>query len=276
MIISELIGGLGNQMFQYSAAMALAKRSNVDFRIDNSQFASYPLRPYALADWCISGKIATHNEMLKVASEGDLLLETGSSYEPKMFQKFQSLYMRGYWQSEDYFIDIREQLLSEFIPANELSQSDKNIISYMEDVAPIMMHIRRGDYVSNSHTNSFHGVMPIEYYQNSIEKILNEATDIDGKDVVYFVFSDDPDWCEESFTWLEPKVIVRHNPPKKGFMDIYLMSKCKHFVIANSSFSWWGAWLSQNKSKIVVAPKEWFQSKNVESDHIVPKSWHRI
>lgn len=277
MIIAELIGGLGNQMFQYAAGLALADRLAMPFAYDDSAFARYPLRPFALGDWCITARAASELERVRVASLGHIIEEHGSVFMPALLAAHGPTYLKGYWQSEDYFAKMRPRLLREFSPRWALTEQDIGICQQMQQNVSISLHVRRGDYVANAHTNSFHGVMGLDYYREGLDRILRGLSPNGPlNEPIVFIFSDDPDWCETAFDWINQKVIVRHNPPDRGFMDIHLMRQCKHHIIANSSFSWWGAWLCENENQIVIAPRAWFQSEQAESSHIVPPRWIRL
>lgn len=276
MIVTELIGGLGNQMFQYAAGAALAKRSGVSVRVDTTSFEHYTLRRYALEDFACAAEVADPTERLDVALHGQLLEERSALYEPRLEHPYPKAYLRGYWQCERYFQSIRRRLLSEFHPRDPLAGLDADIAAEMADSASVALHIRRGDYVANPHTNAFHGVLPVDYYRDALAFIHENQPAPEQAKRRYFIFSDDPDWCEEAYAFLEPKVLVRHNPPERGFMDLYLMAQAKHHVIANSSFSWWAAWLCRNPGQIVVAPRQWFAASHAQCQDIVPERWVRL
>jgi hypothetical protein len=264
-------------MFQYAAGLALADRLAMPFAYDDSAFARYPLRPFALNDWCISARPASELERVRVAGSGHIIEEHGSVFVPALLAAHGATYLKGYWQSEQYFSKLRPRLLREFSPSCALTKQDLEICQLMQHSLSISLHVRRGDYIANAHTNSFHGVMGLDYYREGRARILRGVSpDEHRNEPMFFIFSDDPDWCETAFDWIEQKVIVRHNPPERGFMDIHLMRQCKHHIIANSSFSWWGAWLCENENQIVIAPKAWFQTETAESSHIVPLRWTRL
>lgn len=276
MILTEMIGGLGNQMFQYAAGLALAHQSGVALRYSDAGFDEYQLRQFTLTDFGISGKRASLAERSQIAREGRLIVEAESRFEPKLLDRHRCAYLRGYWQSERYFISSRSRLLSEFVPIQDIGDINRLTIERMRNSVSIAMHVRRGDYVTNNHTNAFHGTLPIAYYQAALTRINAEIGLSQAKNVCHFIFSDDPDWCRDNFGFLKSIEIVSHNLNGRPALDIHLMQHCRHHIIANSSFSWWGAWLNDDPEQIVVAPKNWFRKTTIDCRHIVPERWHRI
>lgn len=252
MIVSKIQGGLGNQMFQWALHRYLSLRNDTDTYLDLSAYDNYN-RPFSLSKFSISYDVMNSsnitNRILDNFYYKDIILDTDKDY-----------YIDGYWQCEKYFIDIEDVIRDDFSPTDLVRESllktpfiDKNIVS---------MHIRRTDYVSS---NGYHPIQPISYYEKALEVI--------GDYDYIFIFSDDIDWCRENLKF-ERMIFMT------GFTDIedmYLMSMCKNNIIANSSFSWWGAWLNNNPNKIVVAPLNWFgQSAGLNSSDIVPESWIKI
>jgi hypothetical protein len=295
MIITELKGRLGNQMFQYATGYAVAKRSNVSHRIDSVRFTEYfrlteyRNRPPQLYFFPISAQEASPDERSCVASEGVELSENGHAFDPRLMERWHHAYLRGWWQSENYFNEFRRDLLlSQFVPMGwSKNSADADIIKQMRENISIAVHIRRGDYVTNPSTTEFLGVLPERYYQAANARILDEISrrkyskeknDIreEKKDIVYFIFSDDIEWARSNLQFLNPRMLVSHNGVERGHFDMYLMSQANHHIIANSSFSWWGAWLCSRPGQIVVAPLRWFQNKDVNSRDIVPHRWIRL
>ena len=135
----------------------------------------------------------------------------------------------------------------------------------------VAIHVRRGDYISNQNTTEFHGICSLDYYHKAIDEIISKVNDPH-----FFVFSDDPEWTQENLKIDAPTTYVAHNSSDKNYEDLRLMSLCNHFIIANSSFSWWGAWLSRNESKIVIAPSRWFQDIKYNDSDRLPEEWKRI
>ncbi|MBU1667539.1 alpha-1,2-fucosyltransferase, partial [bacterium] len=181
-------------------------------------------------------------------------------------------YIDGYFQCEKYFKDIREILLKQFCTNKGISNYTKKIEKKIfGSKHSCSLHIRRGDFVDNININ-IHGSCDLEYYQNAIEVI-----NLKYENTHFFIFSDDIDWCKQNLK-IKNAVYIDSEEKRIPHEDIYLMSLCNHNIIANSSFSWWGAWLSQNKEKMVIAPKRWFVDDNLErqSKDIVCDGWMMI
>lgn len=289
MIIVRLIGGLGNQLFQYAAGMSLAKFHDTELKLDITGFENYHLHKYSLDSFKISATIAT-NDDLKMCKKSYGFFERFGLYKliPTSFSKknyhqiekcfsfdqdFYSFpsnsYLDGYWQSEKYFLPIEKQIRNEFVLKKRLT---KNSIHYLHDINSsnsVSVHIRRGDYFSNSITNEIHGVLPIDYYIQSVNHLKAIK-----KNLTFFIFSDDLAWCEKHLRFNSKTVYVKTSTANNNFYDDFmLMSLCKHHIIANSTFSWWAAWLDNNPDKIIIAPKIWFRSGERDTSDILPSSW---
>ena len=288
LIISNIIGGLGNQMFQYAAGRALAYEKNLKFRIDDSDYQNYNLHNFEL--------IKVFNLPVKLAEKADLsaILGWRSSKNVMRLLKNQNLswlrgahyiaephfnywsdivhvpiscYLLGYWQSEKYYKKIESQIRHDFKFKDNFSNFNNFLIEKIKSTNSISLHIRRGDYISNSVANSNHGVLPIDYYINSIEYITQRVTK-----PKFFIFSDDIDWVKSNLPIKFPFEYVEHNRGSQSFNDMRLISQCRHHIIANSTFSWWGAWLNPDPRKIVVAPRRWFANdRNIQD--LFPQSW---
>ena len=287
MIIVKLKGGLGNQMFQYAAGLAAAYRRYQELRIDvigydDSRVINSDIpRKYGLYAFNISGSIATPEEVRKARNPYDIfskafrffsqkiLKKYYVGYDPDFFRKNHK-YIEGYFQSDKDFLNIKEKVAKEFTLKKEFESdiflTEKHKIDGTKSVS---VHIRRGDYVDDLKTNIYHGVCNLDYYKRSIKYLKENFGEIN-----IFVFSDDIAWVKENLAFENLQFVSR--PDIKDYEELMLMSKCEHNIIANSSFSWWGAWLNENKNKIIIAPKEWFQKFNINEKHIVPKSWIRL
>jgi hypothetical protein len=191
-------------------------------------------------------------------------------FQPSMLNQSGNVYIDGYWQSEDYFIDVADTIRDDFNLAYSVNLP--NFLSTIDAQIPLVsLHVRRGDYVHNSAANSVHGVLGLDYYYQAIDHLA----DCIGQNFHILVFSDDIKWAQENlqFTQSCSFMIGSATEPHN---DLYMMKSCDHHIIANSSFSWWGAWLNPSKSKIVIAPKRWFISPQFEHCDICPPSWVRI
>lgn len=279
MIIVKLQGGLGNQMFQYALGRRLALKNNAELRLDVTHFEQYGVRRYELHVFNIFCSVASkrnikffrkfNNSIIsKIAGRHYKYVKEKNLYFDKtVLEKKGNIYLDGYWQSEKYFKDIREIIVKDFAVRNEPDTKNKSLLEKIKNSNSVGLHIRRGDYVSDEKINKFHGTCPLEYYYNAV-KIVEKIGDPE-----FFVFSDGPEWTKMNLK-LQYPTFYSDNNPKRGYEDLRLMSHCKHFIIANSSFSWWGAWLSDNLDKIVCAPKTWFAGQD-EGD-VVPESWIRV
>jgi hypothetical protein len=174
----------------------------------------------------------------------------------------------GYWQTENYLIDIKDTILNDFQLKLPLRNELKEIALKISDSNSVSIHIRRGDYAQDKKTNAHHGTCSLEYYQEAIKLITEKI-----QNPIFYIFSDDIEWVKENLKINYPKYHVEGN---KGFEDMELMKNCKHNIIANSSFSWWAAWLNTNKEKIIIAPKNWLNNPKFDTSDVVPNSWIKI
>ncbi len=290
MIIVRLIGGLGNQMFQYALGRQLAVKNNTTLKLDIQAFKDYKLRNYDLDCFNILENIATPDDLSGVIPPSDRLInkigkhmnvrlkgiqriqyikEQAFSFQQEILDLKDNVYLDGYWQSEKYFFDIKNIILKDFTVKNSPDPVNESIMKEITECESVNIHIRRGDYVSNPITNQYHGFLGLEYYQKAIRLILEKVGSPH-----FFVFSDDPEWASENIETDFPITYIKHNGDK-NYEDLRLMSTCKHHIIANSSFSWWGSWLSRNEDKIVIAPKKWFNAA-LDTKDISLDSWHKI
>lgn len=286
LIITNLKGGLGNQMFQYATGLAISIKNNVKMKLDITGYSnpkyinSDTPRTFDLKDFRITKEIATNKEIekikypLKIISKAWRLFRTKilrknyQDYHPKIFAK-KNYYLDGFWQSEKNFEEIRDIILKEFTLKNESIEyiNAKNKISNNS----FSIHIRHGDYLNDAKTFKYHGVLDLEYYQKSY-LFIKEKKQIDQ----VIIFTDDAQWAKENFDFVsEPKIYASDfnlSVPE----ELILMSKCSHNIIANSSFSWWGAWLNQNPEKIVIAPQKWLNTDISKQPDIIAKTWIKI
>lgn len=289
------MGGLGNQMFQYAAARRLAHFNNTNLKIDLSWFDNIcevdSFRAYALDEFAIQESFATREEVdaLKFQAQGffaGLLTKTmgrqtggARSYirekqfhlDPDILHLNDGVYLDGYWQSEKYFKDIETIIRQEFTIKSEMTVKSLAIKNQIKSTNSVSLHIRRGDYVSNPHTKKYHGSCNVKYYFRCVENLTLKV-----KHPHFFVFSDDPEWTRVNLKLPYPATFVDHNPPEKGYEDLKLMSLCKNHIIANSSFSWWGAWLNPDSDKTVIAPDRWFNQEDIDTTDLLPETWIRL
>lgn len=292
MVIVKLRGGLGNQMFQYAAGRQLAILHQTTLKLDISIYRCGGLRSYDLEAFRIEGKLAKDEEVARIragrnlvtrfaswlglprgeSQGGPVFRETGvKPFNPSIAETPGDVYLDGYWQSEKYFADISDVIRREFTVRSPLVATNLRIAEMISNTQSVSIHVRRGDYVSNPATARVHGVCSLDYYRRCMALIAERI----GRPHFY-VFSDDPDWVMENLRSDHPCTCVTHNDASHGHEDLRLMTMCEHNIIANSSFSWWGAWLNVNPDKLVFAPQEWFRDRSIDTRDLLPVDWIRV
>ncbi len=293
MVIVKLIGGLGNQLFQYAAARKLANKHSTELKLDVSGFETYKLHKYSLSHFNIQENFASEGEINALTGqrkEGTITRifrralhkpaklpathikeKNPFHFDPEILNLPDGVYLEGYWQSEKYFSDIESIVRKELTVKTPLSGKDKELAKQMDSCDSVSIHIRRGDYVTNPHTSMVHGTSDLDYYNRCIRSIAESV-----KNPHFFVFSDDPEWVRDNLNPPYPTTFVDHNGADRNHEDLRLMSQCKHNIIANSTFSWWGAWLNSNPEKVVLAPKLWFRSDKYNNKDLIPDRWIKI
>lgn len=292
-IIANVIGGLGNQMFQYAAGRVLAEKHGSELLLDTRMFNGYGLHNGFELErlFCIDSRIAKDSEIRRLIgwrasrigrrlmADGRLKFLQGRHYYKEQHisfnEEFLSLpddcYLIGFWQSERYF-EVYEKLIREqFRFKCPFSERNRAIAEKIErHPNAVSLHVRRGDYVANARTNAVHGACTLDYYERAMSEIQNRLSG-----VTYFVFSDDVEWARNNLSIQGECYFIDHNAGQESYNDMRLMSLCNHHIIANSSFSWWGAWLNPSQNKIVIAPRRWFANGADCSTH-VPADWLRV
>jgi len=207
----------------------------------------------------------------KVYSGFNTFKEKHVHLHPDFFDITDNTYVEGVFQSEKYFKDFENEIRQGFTFKTQPNAENKVLLNEIQSVNAVSLHIRRGDYVSNSETQKTHGVCSLEYYERTIDLISSKV-----ESPHFFLFSDEPEWVQQNLSIHHPFTVITHNSGANSFEDMRLMSNCQHNIIANSSFSWWGAWLNVNKNKTVIAPKEWFADKQHNASDIIPTSWVKV
>lgn len=295
MVIVKLQGGLGNQMFQFAICSIISLENKSKLKVDNYFFENkdkkvgFTPRQFELSVFDNNYNVATLKEVecFTNLSKFNLIRQKYGFNYPKMFvepslgyhdtllQLKSPVYLEGYFQSFRYFEgyeDFVKELFS--FSLKNLDEKNKKIFNKINNTETVAVHIRRGDYVNDNLTQQFHGNCSKAYYLNAIH-ILEQK----NKELTYLFFSDDIMWVKENFSdLLVNKVFVDENKGADSWKDMFLMSACSHNIIANSSFSWWGAWLNSFSEKIVIAPKVWFLNLEADkmSNDLIPESWIRI
>jgi len=288
MVIAHLIGGLGNQMFQYAAAKALAAKYDTTLLLDISSFESYTLHQgfelnrifrgdFDLAQNADTQKMLgwqsfksvksyLHRPSLSWLRKKSLAVEPCFEYWEGFEQLSADTYLSGYWQSERYFISAEDIIRDDFRFSTPLSDENLELADKIKHSESVSLHVRRGDYINNS----VYASCSLDYYQSAINHL---SMQFDSPN--FFIFSDDIDWVKENINLKHPHVYIDNNQGDQSYNDMRLMSLCRHNIIANSSFSWWGAWLNANDAKTVIAPKKWFNT-DLNSKDLIPASWIRL
>ncbi len=288
MVIVQLMGGLGNQMFQYSFGRSIALKNKCDLKLDLSTYENYEWHEYSLSPFNIKATIANQSEidvllqkhdhfinkvLRKTMNLGQVkIIEKNIAFNPDYLHIKAPVFLSGYWQSENYFIEnkhIIENELNINIPA---SIDNQRLLDDINTCNAVSLHIRRGNYVSVTEFNNVLGTCSLDYYDSALHFISEKI-----ENPVFYVFSDDILWAKENLNSDHNFIFVDINDAKHDYEDLRLMQHCKHNIIANSTFSWWAAWLNNFQDKIVIAPKQWFRGeKNIDSLHLIPENWIRL
>ena len=300
MIIINMKGGLGNQIFQYATGRALSLRQLQkgfkpnEIKVDITGYGQSngidTMRSYTLGVFNIHAEIATPEEIRKLKYPFGIISKGWRFFRVKALRQFntnfnknifslnkKNIYLDGFFQTEQYFMDQEAEIRRDLtlkIPLNPEARSISNTIKNTPN--SVSLHVRRGDYVQDLKTNLNHGTCNPEYYSKALETLTSKInTDKSGADFHIFVFSDDIAWVKENMPLSYPVTYVS-SPNIKDYEELMLMSLCNHNIIANSSFSWWGAWLNNNPGKIIIAPRRWVLKNENGYKDIVPTSWIRI
>jgi hypothetical protein len=286
--MTKLKGGLGNQLFQYACGRALSIRNGEELKLDITEYADNNTtdvaRHYSLSHFNIKATIATIEEILKIKYSYGLISKATRIFRTKILREFYigfnkkiltrkgNSYLDGFFQTEKYFLDKEKEIRDDLKLKAPLNEKAKEISSLIKDAQQsISLHVRRGDYISHPVSRQYNGTCSLEYYTKALELIVSKI----GDDITIFVFSDDIAWVKENMPLPYPAIYVS-SPDIPDYEEMVLMSMCNHNIIANSSFSWWGAWLNPDPSKIVIAPKRWTLKEQWQYRDIVPPSWIRL
>ena len=285
MIIINLSGGLGNQLFQYAFGRTIADKFGLELKLDGNYYFSNACkesdvpRPYLLDRFNIRASLASVREVRKINPVWKKAIRkikyklNGSSnafeYNEKEFNNKDNRYYVGFWQNEKYFKDISGDIRKDLTLKEKMGGASACFFNRIAgDSASVSIHIRRTDILDPK--NLYGGICDIGYYERAIELVGEKV-----KNPSFFVFSDDIEWVRSNLSVAFPCIYVDHNRGADSYIDMQLMSLCRHNIIANSSFSWWGAWLNLNEEKLVVAPRKWFRNNYNDSD-LIPTDWVRL
>jgi hypothetical protein len=279
MIITRLHGRLGNQMFQYAAGAALAAREGVPLAIDTrraihknegvlTRVFDLPLSDPAYLPPAQHARPLSHALWRLIGRRPRFRRERGLGYNPAFETWGDHSYLHGYWQSETYFAPIAERIRKDFTFTPEMSALNREMATRIAAASQaVALHVRRGDYVALGAS----AACDQAYYNAALAAVTAGL-----EDVTVFVFSDDPAWARDNLDVPFNKVVVDFNGPESDYEDMRLMSLCDHNITANSSFSWWAAWLNRNPAKRVAAPARWVLNADQSNPDILPESWIAI
>lgn len=281
MIVSELTGGLGNQLFQYAVGYAAAARARVPFRIDVRHYdvvdPNHPSRPFALDHlaitaprmaWLTGKWIGLSKRLQRMPGRFDIVVDRAQGFDPRVPAITGDTYLIGCWQSELFFSEYRSDLLREFAFRSPPDARNAGLLAAIRAQPSACVHFRRTDYLGPT---TILRPCSLDYYDRAL-RALEDA--VPG--VRYFVFTDDPEWVSRNARLPDNSTLVSHNVGAADSEDFRLMSNCRHFITANSSFSWWAAWLSDHPDKQVIAPAVWYESGHGSEADLVPRQWRRL
>jgi hypothetical protein len=287
MIITRILGGLGNQMFQYACAKTISIANNVELKLDANFYKDQNLRKYELDFFEIKEEMADEEEVIALSGNANLWFKVRKKlgfrvkkpasyyvenqralYDVNIIKPCKELYLDGYWQNSRYFDKNRRCILKSF-SLKQNFRKNKVLTEYLGEISKVesvALHVRRGHH--SLEKNQEHHVCNLDYYKKAIFYMQNMVKG----DCVFFIFSDDISWCKDNFLFINKKVFVTNTGA--SVYDLELMKNCKHNIISNSTFSWWGAWLNDFEHKIVIAPKIWWSSDPNRT--IALDSWVKI
>jgi len=286
-IITRIVGGLGNQMFQYAVGRAVSVQSGNPLKLDLTELKRDPRRPFQLNQFKTIIEEASPRDIpllprkslygqlfvrLKNIGRVPHVRETSSSFDPKILQLRASAYLSGYWQSEKYFAAHADIIRQDFSLREAIASERQRTLSKIREVgAAVSVHVRRGDYVTNASANAVHGTCEPGWYGVAMQKMAERVAR-----PTFFIFSDDIQWARDNLPKNECMVFVEPQADGRDGEDMHLMASCHSHIIANSTFSWWGAWLNPRRDKQVLAPARWFRSAAHDDRDLISPSWKRI
>lgn len=296
MIVANLTIGLGNQLFQYASGLGIAEQLGRDFVYDDwspfgcgaqhNELRHFHISKQAITPQAFSSispllkfpssflhKILPRSRLLEKLSVHHIYVEKSLEYKDFPAGNLKSpLYLMGFWQNYRYFENIKRRLEKDLAFLSPLSPRTLLRAQQIQSSPSVFIHVRRGDYLTPS-AQAAHGSTKFEYYEAAYRKICGLAPDVTA-----FVFSDDISWCRSAFPFLQKVEFIDHTNAASAYEDLYMMSICNYGILANSSFSWWGAWLGQHNKRMLIAPSKWYENPilNKQAEGICPPNWVRL
>ena len=295
MIVVTLGGGLGNQLFQYTMGRLLSLKQSQSLKLYTSNF-QYEDRSYKLSYFNVEENFATEEEverLIGVYYSNSLYAKTHRKFarlipkykksyfienenwvhEPAVFKISCNVLLEGFWQHHSYYKNLSPRILDELTLKKQFLHHNNQVLKNIEeDYSSVSVHIRRGDYLSDINNFNFFGVMGMEYYKNAINYMLSKI-----RHPTFYIFSDDLNWVKSNLALNVEMVFVDIDNGTKDYLELNAMAKCRHNIIANSSFSWWGAFLNKNENKIVIGPKSWVVNEELNHKiHILFPNWVKM
>jgi hypothetical protein len=284
-IVVELLGRMGNQMFQYATARAAALRCGAKVIFDPRSLHRLN-HPYDMGHFDIKARVGGSKELCPTKDrwlkrlawrtlskiEGRFIRERHNRFDPRVLTAKPATELRGYWQSEKYFADFADQIRQDFAITVPPTAANADMMRRIEGSLSVSVHVRRGDYVTSDKARGIYAVCGMDYYSRAAQHMLEAL----GEDPVFYVFSDDPEWARSNLELPGEMIVVDINGAETAYEDLRLMASCRHNIIANSTFSWWGAWLNPSTDKIVVGPKTWYLHPSLSNEYITPNNWRKI
>jgi hypothetical protein len=293
MIIVKLMGGLGNQMFEYAAGRALALKFDTPLKCDTTFLLDRTIKNIVFRDFDLdifpnisfptasaeeihslttSKKSFIHKIAAKISKSTTYFKEQSFAYDKTFESLGSNTYLDGYWQSEKYFKPVEAEIRNDFSFSAFQIASNEELKKHILSCNSVCLNVRRGDFVNHEGSSSHHGFTGLDYYNKGFEVIRSKINDPH-----YYIFSDDIEWCRANITPGTETTFVGHEVAGKKFADyLQLMTNCKHFLIPNSSFAWWAAWLNTHEQKVVITPKKWFNDPSIKTNDLIPSDWIRI
>ena len=281
MIIVKLSGGLGNQMFQYAFARKLGMLKKEDVKLDISGYENDILRKYALTPFNISLQPANTEELRQIKNPYGIYSRIIRLISKKIFRQFyigwkpkvllsRNKYFDGFWQSYRYFENINKIVIEELALIIPLEDAHADLVKKLTETDSVSLHVRRSDYITDKTTKKYHDICSLDYYKSAIEIMAKNISS-----PKFFIFSDDINWVKENLKVPYPTEYISGTGLTET-EELIAMSKCQHNIIANSTFSWWGAWLNQNPNKIVISPRKWNNRYPKEYLDLLPTNWLKL